>query len=198
VRIRLSLNDIGHAFPPGNRIRLALSNAYWPTIWPSPEPVTVTLHAGSARLLLPVRKAREEDAALPALPPPEPVPEPPATLVRAGDRRRFVEEDLAAGTVEVVARKIREAWRHHASGLEAGGGGIERYRIGAEDPLSARVETAWTYTLSRGGWRIRTETRTVFTATADRFLITATLEAFEGEARVATRVFEHAIPRDLV
>jgi hypothetical protein len=199
VRIRLALNDIGHAFPPGNRIRLALANAYWPTVWPSPEPVTVRLHAGTSRLLLPIRPPRpEEEAALAPLPPPEPEPEPPATLLRPGDRRRFVEEDLAAGTVEITARKLREGWRHHASGLEIAGGGIERYRIGADDPLSARVETAWTYALGRGDWRIRTETRTVFTATADRFLITATLEAFEGETRIATRAFERSIPRDLV
>ena len=28
------LNGIGHTFPAGHRIRLALSSAYWPWIWP--------------------------------------------------------------------------------------------------------------------------------------------------------------------
>lgn len=32
----LDLNAIGHAFPPGHRVRLAVSSAYWPWIWPQP------------------------------------------------------------------------------------------------------------------------------------------------------------------
>ncbi|CAM5701958.1 hypothetical protein SLAVM298S_07332 [Streptomyces lavendulae subsp. lavendulae] len=32
--VTFELNGIGHAFPPGHRIRLALSSAYWPWIWP--------------------------------------------------------------------------------------------------------------------------------------------------------------------
>ncbi|MFI5014868.1 MAG: CocE/NonD family hydrolase C-terminal non-catalytic domain-containing protein [Hyphomicrobiales bacterium] len=35
-RVRLKLNDCGHAFAPGHVVRLALSTAYWPLIWPSP------------------------------------------------------------------------------------------------------------------------------------------------------------------
>ena len=30
-------------FLPGHRIRVALSTDYWPMVWPSPEPVTVTV-----------------------------------------------------------------------------------------------------------------------------------------------------------
>ena len=41
--IRLKLNDCGYAFAPGHRLRLALSTAYWPLIWPAPERATLTL-----------------------------------------------------------------------------------------------------------------------------------------------------------
>ncbi|HXH03648.1 MAG TPA: CocE/NonD family hydrolase, partial [Candidatus Competibacteraceae bacterium] len=30
------LNDCAHAFPAGHRLRLALSTAYWPLVWPAP------------------------------------------------------------------------------------------------------------------------------------------------------------------
>ncbi len=49
-RISLKLNDVGQVVPPGYRLRLALSNAYWPTIWPSPQKATVTVHTGQSRL----------------------------------------------------------------------------------------------------------------------------------------------------
>ena len=38
-RVTIQLNEIGHHFHRGHRIRLALSNAYWPLVWPSPESV---------------------------------------------------------------------------------------------------------------------------------------------------------------
>ena len=34
-RVRIQLNDAGSVFPAGHRVRLALSTAYWPMIWPS-------------------------------------------------------------------------------------------------------------------------------------------------------------------
>src|SRR4029077_13273601 len=36
-QVRIQLNDAGAVFPPGHRIRLALSTSYWPMIWPAPE-----------------------------------------------------------------------------------------------------------------------------------------------------------------
>ncbi len=37
-RVRLPLGDVAQAFPPGHRVRLALSTAYWPIVWPMLEP----------------------------------------------------------------------------------------------------------------------------------------------------------------
>jgi len=48
-------------------VRLALSTSYWPIVWPSPAPATVTIFTGASFLTLPERPARLEDAALPPL-----------------------------------------------------------------------------------------------------------------------------------
>ncbi len=50
-RVRIQLNDAGSVFPAGHRVRLALSTAYWPMIWPAPEKATLMIlgwHARSA------------------------------------------------------------------------------------------------------------------------------------------------------
>ena len=48
-RVSIKLNDVGQAIPAGYRLRLALSNAYWPTIWPSPQKTTLPfILAGAA------------------------------------------------------------------------------------------------------------------------------------------------------
>ncbi|MEE9157577.1 MAG: CocE/NonD family hydrolase, partial [Gammaproteobacteria bacterium] len=36
--VRVQLNDIAHTFASGSRIRIALSTAFWPIVWPSPRP----------------------------------------------------------------------------------------------------------------------------------------------------------------
>ena len=57
----LELHVTSWVFPRGHRIRLAISNAMWPMIWPTPYPATATLRLGPAatRLILPVVPAAE-------------------------------------------------------------------------------------------------------------------------------------------
>jgi predicted acyl esterase len=52
----LQLHACSWVFPRGHRIRLAISNAMWPMIWPTPHPATATVRLGSTgtRLALPV------------------------------------------------------------------------------------------------------------------------------------------------
>ena len=52
----LELHVTSWVFPRGHRIRLAVSNAMWPMIWPTPSPATAELRLGPAgtRLVLPV------------------------------------------------------------------------------------------------------------------------------------------------
>jgi uncharacterized protein len=60
-------------FPQGHRIRLAISNALWPMMWPTPYSMTTSLALGGAsgsRLVLPVVPVK--GAAAPAFAPPEP------------------------------------------------------------------------------------------------------------------------------
>src|SRR5262249_51553333 len=75
-RVHIQLNDAGSVFPLSHRVRLALSTAYWPMIWPSPEKATLLIFAGT--LDLPVRPRQPTDALLPPLPRPVcPPPEKP-------------------------------------------------------------------------------------------------------------------------
>ena len=61
--IRLKLNDCGYAFAPGHVLRLALSSAYWPLVWPAPEAATLTIRC-PGRLRLPVRSGERARSGL--------------------------------------------------------------------------------------------------------------------------------------
>src|SRR5262249_15077851 len=51
-RVRIKLNEAGWVSPAGHRVRLALSTAYWPTIWPAPKKATLKIFAGPLDLPL--------------------------------------------------------------------------------------------------------------------------------------------------
>jgi uncharacterized protein len=78
----LQLHAASWVFQRGHRIRLAISNAMWPMIWPTPHPATATLRLGAtgSRLVLPVVRADERtDDTAPKFSDPEPQPELPGT-----------------------------------------------------------------------------------------------------------------------
>ncbi len=60
----LQLHACSWVFPRGHRIRLAISNAMWPMIWPTPHPATATVRLGptGTRLVLPVVPAANRPA----------------------------------------------------------------------------------------------------------------------------------------
>jgi hypothetical protein len=197
-RVRVQLNDVAHAFPAGHRIRLALSNAYWPTVWPSPEPVTLTLVTGASSLVLPIRQPRAEDGDLRPFEEPEAAPAWRRTVLVPGKSERRIERDPLRRLTTTTVVSDDGVYRLDAIDLEVGQSSIQRYSIEDDDPTSARVEIAWTTTRARGAWRVRTETRTVMTCTREAFEIAATMEAFEADRRVFSRTWDRKVPRDLV
>jgi hypothetical protein len=197
-KLRLKLTDIAHAFPAGHRIRVAVSNAYWPIAWPSPEPVTLTLHTGASALLLPVRKPRAEDAGLAPFPPAEATPPEPMTALKPGADRRSWTRDIVTGETVLVIESDDGRTRFDTHGLVTDGGRRSVYRIGGADPNSASLDIAFRIEVGRGDWQVRTRTRAVFRSTPTEFLVDATLDAWEGEVRVCARNWSTRIPRDLV
>jgi putative CocE/NonD family hydrolase len=196
-RVRVQLNDIGQAFLPGHRLRVAISTAYWPIAWPSPERATVTLYTGASSLDLPVREPDAADAK--AAPPPAQLPPPlKVTTLVAGSEGRIVERDIGKGESVLRAWDDQGKRRFDDIDLVMSARQDQRFSIRPDDPLSARGEVGWSVGFARGEWSIATRTRTVMTATRSEFQLHATIDAHEGETRVFSREWNSTIPRDHV
>ena len=195
-RARVRLNDIAHAFPPGHRIRLAVSTSYWPRVWPSPEAVTLTLHAGASLLHLPVRAPQTEDERLADFGPPASSSAGRHRVESPARRGRVLEQDFATGRSLVETVKDRGRTHLQEIDLTIGAGGTDRFTLTGDDPLSARHENRYRITMERGPWKIRTEADTVMTCTKEDFVLSARLDAYEGETRIFSRSWTRRIPRD--
>jgi putative CocE/NonD family hydrolase len=199
VSVRVRLDAIGHAFAPGSRIRVGISPTYWPWAWPSPEPVTLTLFAGPASaLLLPVRPPQPADAAPATFAEPEESARLPVESLASGPAGRTVTRDIATGRVDLtfdwdVGGRVRLP-----NGLEISDANTTTFSIAEGDPLSARVSCRTVGTVGRGAWRTRSETESVMTCDAERFHVTVTARAYEGEACAFAKTWTYTVARDLV
>jgi hypothetical protein len=193
----VQLNDVGYRFLSGHRIRIAISTAYWPTLWPQAEAATITVHSGSSRLLLPVRARRAEDNQLPEFAPAEGAMPGPIAWIRKHDAALHLSYDPGLDEATYAVDKDEGIYRLEAIGLENGAHLTERYRIRGEDPLSARADYAWLASLGRGEWHTRTKGRSSFIADARHFNVTLELEGYEGDKQVFSKRWERKIPRDL-
>jgi putative CocE/NonD family hydrolase len=108
--LEIELHFTSWVFPKGHRVRLSVSNAQWPMIWPTRYAMTTTLHMGAegSRLVLPVvpRAERPAPAYLPIGPPENSLPgfEPIDTGTPSGyGEIESVERNPRTGKAKVVA-----------------------------------------------------------------------------------------------
>jgi len=174
-QVRIQLNDAGSVFPAGHRLRLALSTAYWPMIWPSPEKATLLIFGGT--LDVPVRPPQSTDALLAPLPGSESAPPEKPTRLRRCDLH-----------IERIDR----------IGLELGTENKSQFHVEEDDPLSAVNELRRTWTMSRDDWQIRIETQMRLSCTRNTFLLQGSLRAWEGAKEVCRREWDRSIPRDFL
>ena len=198
IPISVQLNDLGQSVPAGHRIRLSVSTSYWPMIWPSPKPVTLTLFTGTSKLILPFRTNQPSDLQLRPFSEPESARPLDHTTNSPYARSRRVERDFESGLTRVHAIKDRGSILLHGANLTYSGKGEETHQIRDGDPLSHQIEMNYTITLERESpkWQVRTETHTLVTATKSDFLVTATLNAYEDDIRVFNKSWDTKIARD--
>jgi putative CocE/NonD family hydrolase len=198
-RLRLELDYGAYAFAAGHRIRLALSTSYWPLVWPSPEPVTLTVARAASQLHLPLAPDRGSEISVPELGRPPPVAPLPKKDLVPPSRRREVTRDLVAGVTRMVIAETNgpyvlpqiDDWTVRSS-VE------EQYAIRDDDPLSASVAIAWEWQYGRSDWSVRTQVRSKLRSDAQRFHCELSLAAFEGDRQVFANAWTHTFPRDFI
>jgi putative CocE/NonD family hydrolase len=192
TEIALDLDHIAYRVPAGHRLRVSISDAYWPLLWPSPTPTKLSLSAG--HIIVPQRPTPGGN---------EHVFEPPTATdpwetetIRPENHVRRRETDMTTGVVSLIIEDDFGCVKDANHGLIAGSIARERWSIHPNDPLSARGTCHWTDTLQRDDIDLCTETHSSMWSDATHFHLTARIEAYEGDALIYERNVTDSIKRD--
>jgi putative CocE/NonD family hydrolase len=198
--IDIEMHFTSWVFPKGHRMRLAVSNALWPMIWPTPYPMTTTLHLGGdhpTQLILPVvppanrprpeflPPARDEDlAGFGTLD--------PGTVSGYGEIET-IERDAGRGVTKVIATNAggsRYPW-----GTERTTESIT-HEVADDKPEAASVRGEYSTTVVLKDRTLRWEASALFRSERETFYLTYVRRLLQDGAVVRERTWTEAIPRD--
>ena len=194
IEVELALDQIAYRLIAGRKLRLAISNAYWPFIWPTPGKAPLTLEGGQVRL--PVRPAADGDEW--QFEQPEAARPWNIAMKRPARSSRRQETDMATGETTIIIENdfgITEDLDH---GLWQEAVSVERWTIHPDDPLCASARIDWTKKMGRGDWQIEAKSCCEMRAVASDFQLKASLSASENGDSVFDRQYDDSIARDLV
>lgn len=194
VEVQLALDHIAYRVPEGHRLRVALSNSYWPLMWPSPVRHKLTLDQGE--ILLPVRRTSKREEC--SFPPPTAAPTWQTETLREPSNSRKRETDMVTGITRLIIEDDFGKLRDTDHGLIAGSIAREEWSIHPDDPLSACGTCHWTDELERDGIKLRTEAHCAMRSDATHFYLSARMEAYEDGVLIFERDHSEEIARDLL
>jgi len=190
--VAVHLNALGHTFAAGSRLRLALSNTYWPHAWPSPRTSTLQIHLG-----------QKSSIDLPACAPSA------APVVEFEPAEKSDALDDSASGVRVRRRTSELESRRHlildrderrslvgSTQTTFSAVSEDDYSIADDDPLSATTSARRIWSLDRPGWTVRVVADATLTCDAEHFFVDDSLQAWLGDELVHRRTQRFELRRD--
>ncbi len=197
--LTLDLHLASWVFPKGHRIRVAVSNALWPLMWPSPYPMTTSLRLGggtqASRIVLPRIPAGNTGAPPIVFAAPEPVDQAPG-IVEGHDPWPgdwTLERDEAHLRSKVVwsgTNATTYPWGHYDH--------LERltYDIDDAHPEAAAIQGDSEYNQTVDGHVLTWRGRHELSSDLQTFHYKYTRTLLRDGVVVRTRTWDEAIPRD--
>ncbi len=189
------LDQIAYRLPAGHKLQIAISTSYWPTLWPSPEAVEVTIHQGE--ISVPRRKSLAETDEW-QFEKPVGAPAWRKESLRPDSYKRTTTTDSVSGVVTVSVDADSGENRDLEHGLISGSWFKEKFHIHPDDPCSAKATADWEQTGGREGQMWRTHATAEMSCDQTHFFTKATLKAYRNEELVFNKIYEDSVERKLV
>ena len=186
--VTIRLRSAAYVFRAGSRIRLSLSEGFWPMLWPSPETPTLTLPMGVSTLTLPVRAPGSRGSG-------------PGMATRDGGDPAPLYAPVApdtAGRMVIAHSQPAAPYVVEGPDIELSSSGEDVAEIMDGDPLSARWQQTTRSSWKREGWDCEVEASYTLSSDATHFRIVETLKASLDGDEIFARNSDVRVPRDLM
>lgn len=193
VNANIQLDDIAYTIPKGHKLRLSLSSAYYPLIWPSKDKAKLTLDLSQCKLELP--ELSQSVAMKRAFPPAESATPADIEIIRPAKNEKTITHDVVTNSTTTRISDDYGRYTIKRYKLTAEESCQERYTIQANDPLNAVAKTQWKQTLERDDWNIHTESSTQLSCDSEYFYIKAELKAFEANELIFEKHWSEKVKR---
>ncbi|MEZ5777299.1 MAG: CocE/NonD family hydrolase [Paracoccaceae bacterium] len=194
--VAVELKPVAQVIPAGHRLRLAISSAFWPMLWPAPEVVTLQIDPAASRLSLPYMPDDWQAASVSFEPPAMAEIGATTTLV-PGDQKRMRTLDVATGEMTLCVSSDDGVYRIDEIGTEVSSSHEKVQTTRPDDPSSARFWSEYKSGFSRADWNARLQTNLTITCDKSNFYVAGELVAHDGDDEFARRLFSETISRDL-
>ena len=191
--LKLKMDNTGHRFLPGQKIRIALSTAYWPFVWPAADNPTLVLADQPACLSLPMLINLEEKSVQPNRPIAPPISA--LTNKRLPNSKREVKYDSHQNKINLTIEDDLGELLYHKHNLVTSAVKHENYEISDSDPLSSKAEISWNFEYTRDNWTARNISETILTNNKKYYFLTAKVRAYEHGKKIFEKSFNHKIIR---
>jgi hypothetical protein len=195
----IELHFTSWVFPEGHRIRLSISNAQWPMLWPTPYPMTTTLELGEqgSHLLLPVVPPGERRA--PEFLPPVDYPSAPGyETIDAGTSSGYGEIssiDRNPQTGEATAVATNSGGTRYPWGTQTYFESIE-HRSSNDHPENTSVRGTHRLEVTLEDRVLRWEADLLFSSDRENFYYEYCRRLLEDGALIREKTWTDTIPRD--
>ncbi|MDJ0357442.1 CocE/NonD family hydrolase [Paenarthrobacter sp. PH39-S1] len=197
VDVEIEMTAISWTVPAGHKLRVALSNTYWPWLWPHAELGAVTVDLDSSEL----RLGHLDPAVLAGTHPSFAEPEQAAPLAVVAqpappsipEREVRYEPDSDSWILTVDPKY--GGYRVYPNGMTYGEQAVERYSISGNDPLSAVAEANWVIEMGRDNWNVRIETESRISSTATHFRLANKVRTYLNGTVHFEKTFDKHIER---
>ncbi len=196
--LAIEMHFTSWVFPRGHRIRLAVNNAQWPMLWPTPEPMTTELLLGASRLSLPVvpfAKRPVPDFLPPSKDDPEYAGVESLEVGTTSGYGEISSVDRNPQTGTVVARLTNGSATRHPWGTEKALETI-RYEINDHAPADAGATGTHRLEVVLPGRILVWDAELTFRSDRENFFYTYRRRLTENGKPVREKTWNETIPRD--
>ena len=187
---KMLLDNCGYKIRKGHRLRLSLSNNYWPLLWPSPKNGTLQLKVCTASLHIPLLRHYEhvDMTVMKHSHQASRIEKRPSNYLRENSHKDGL---YSLKTIDDFGLFLDERTL-----IAIGAKVEENFSIEENNPLSAKIKIIWEQELIRDDdWNIKTNAVTEMTSNEEYFIISLSLETYHNNKSFFKKKWDRKVKR---